>query len=102
MAARHSFSSVQGLTPMEAAVMEMHDGGASLGDIATALGKPVGAVRKVIYTYSDRNEEQRARSAATKSSLRLLIAQLRHGQHDLPGEDAFNLSARLAFAGAVQ
>lgn len=102
MAARHSFSSMQGLTPMEAAVMEMHDGGASLAWIAAATGRSVKAIRKTIHTFGDFNEEGRARRSAETGSRNLLAAQLRAGQHELPPFLALTRATELSASGLVR
>lgn len=102
MSARHTFCTSQGLTPSEAAIMDLHEGGASLNAIAEATGKAVGAIRKVINTFGDRQEERRARAAAAMGSQMLLVAQLRAGQHQLPAWMAINRAAELVAAGAVR
>lgn len=102
MSARRTFCAAQGLTPTEAAVMDMHDGGASLMAIADATGKAIGAVRKIVHTFGDYNEERRARRAAENGSQLLLIAQLRAGQHQLPAWMAIRRATELVAAGAVR
>lgn len=102
MSARHSFRSAQGLTPFEASIMDMYEAGQSVIAIARATGKALGTVRKVVHTFGDHNEESRARSAAATGSQRLLIAQLRSGQHQLAALDAMGRAAELAAMGAMR
>lgn len=98
--AGHKFR--QGLTKFESSIMDLHEAGASIAAITEKTGAATAAVRKVIHTFGDRNEEQRARTAAALGSRLLLIAQLRAGQHQLPAFMAIQRAAELVAAGAVR
>ena len=98
----HGIRATQGLTQFEASIMDLHEAGASVLAIAEKTGRQVGTIRKVINTFGDNNEEQRARTAAATGSQRLLIAQLRAGQHQLPAFMAIQRAAELAAGGATR
>lgn len=100
--ASHKFRATQGLTVFESSIMDLYEAGASINAIAETTGKQIGTIRKVIHTFADNNDEQRARTAAAMGSQRLLIAQLRAGQHQLPAFIAIQRAAELAASGAVR